>query len=969
MRVLRGICALAALLIGLLGIPAALVFLGGNPLPSSLSLSDIQRALLTPDDGTILIGLITIGGWIAWLVFAVAVLAEVIKVASGYRLRIRLPGLAGVQRFTAGLLVSVIAMSVGSQPVRAEPTTSTPFEVPIEPVHRDEATGVASTVVETDVGHVHLVQVGDDLWSLAEHYYGSGRQWHKIAMANKGLLTGGPDRLQPGWRLRVPDIDISDVGADARSVLVKPGDTLSSIARAAYGNDFDWRRIFHANRAQLNDPDELVPGMRLVMPQPKQAARPERKNDQPGEGRDSDHRSEKTPEPTVPPPAPTLEPAPSADAEQDQPPADQHAAVALGLASLGSLFATGMIAGLAFRRRVQLYLRPVGRRIVPLSEPARRAEVILGQRQQPLSLRTLDLATRAIAAHCHRSRGPLPRLHLARVSNERIQLSFLPTPPMPPAGFKVHGDSWLLDRDDRQQLLTTPGMNEAMRPYPSLVAIGHDDQQNQLLLDLEGVGLLALDGPFELAAAVLGAITTELAFSPSVDEMVLTLVGDTDGVAQALGKHNVNQVDDLDMLLDRLERRARIQRAHQPSGRPAGHHRVDPDLSDAWAPEIILIGQVPTVEQSARLVGLITPSPRVPMAAVVAAPVAGAPCSIKFQPASAQGETRARLEPLGVELTPQLIELPARQALVELVAATGAEETTPAPWWQPDEQPVHPPDNLIQLGERSGGWTNAGKSGERQMAHRTAVEANAGDTHPLLQLLGPIKLLGATGPFPPRAEKQCLEYCAWLLENHGATAVAMSSALAVAEGTRRSNMSRLRTWLGSDPDGEPYLPDAYTGRIVLHPAVSSDWRRFQILTSPGINRSTTSALRTALTLVRGAPLADAAPGQWHWAEELRMDMVSAIRDLGVELANRALSENDLDVARWAASRALAAAPGDELLMAARIRTEHRAGNVPETERLALQVSAQARSLGLDLDPETVILLQEVIEGRVRARMA
>ena len=82
-----------------------------------------------------------------------------------------------------------------------------------------------------------------------------------------------------------------------------------------------------------------------------------------------------------------------------------------------------------------------------------------------------------------------------------------------------------------------------------------------------------------------------------------------------------------------------------------------------------------------------------------------------------------------------------------------------------------------------------------------------------------------------------------------------------------------------------------------------------------------------------------------------------------------LSDNDCDLARWAASRALVAAPGDELLMVARIRTEHLAGNSAETERLTLQVAAHARNLGLDLDPETVMLLQEVMEGQVRARMA
>ena len=241
--------------------------------------------------------------------------------------------------------------------------------------------------------------------------------------------------------------------------------------------------------------------------------------------------------------------------------------------------------------------------------------------------------------------------------------------------------------------------------------------------------------------------------------------------------------------------------------------------------------------------------------------------------------------------------------------------------------------------------------------------------HPTLQLLGPIELLGATGSLPPRASRQCLEYCAWLLEHPGTTAQAMSQALVVAEGTRRSNMSRLRTWLGANADGEPFLPDAYTGRIMLHPSVSSDWQRLQILTAAGVNGASDEGLVAALKLVRGAPLADAAPGQWHWAEMLRTDMISCIRDVGVELTDRALLAGDLDRARWAASRALVAAPGDELLLAARIRTEHQAGNVAETERLALQLAAQARNLGVDLDPETVTLLQRVMEGRVRARLA
>lgn len=241
--------------------------------------------------------------------------------------------------------------------------------------------------------------------------------------------------------------------------------------------------------------------------------------------------------------------------------------------------------------------------------------------------------------------------------------------------------------------------------------------------------------------------------------------------------------------------------------------------------------------------------------------------------------------------------------------------------------------------------------------------------HPTVRLLGPIDLVGAVGTPPSRATRQCVEYCVWLLEHPGATAVAMADALCVAEGTRRSNMSRLRSWLGDAASGQPYLPEAYSGRIFLDPMVTSDWHRLRLLVGSGVDRAGTAALVGALELVRGAPLADAAPGQWYWAEELRTDMISVVRDIGVQLARTALTEKDIDLARWAAARALVAAPGDELLMCERIRTEHRAGSSAEVERLVLQVQGRARSLGVDLGDDTVDLMQRVLEGGLRAREA
>ena len=466
----------------------------------------------------------------------------------------------------------------------------------------------------------------------------------------------------------------------------------------------------------------------------------------------------------------------------------------------------------------------------------------------------------------------------------------------------------------------------------------------------------------------------------------MTLVGPLAGLPDALGRHNVSHADDVDALLARLESRAVVQREQLAAERP-GQQRVDPDLADPWAPEIVLINRHLDHDHEVRLHRLLTAEPRVTMAAVLPWNSESPPGWTLRLDNSESGASRGSLEPLGLELTPQLVEAPAAAAVLELVRVTGSELTTPAPWWSSSDadgaaDPDPPPDNVSYLElshpRRFGSWAERTDEGGRpadtdgkapEMTSGRGEDAGDSALHPTLLLLGPVELLGATGPAPVRAAKQCLEYCGWLLEHPGATARAMASALVVAEGTRRSNVSRLRSWLGHDEAGVPYLPDAYTGRIVLQDTVSSDWQRFQLLTARGVDQASTTALRTALDLVRGAPLADAAPGQWHWAEELRTDMISAVRDLGVELADRALADHDIDLARWAASRALAAAPGDELLLVARIRTEHQAGHRAEVERLTLHVTAQSRQLGVDLAPETVSVLQQVLEGQVRARMA
>jgi nucleoid-associated protein YgaU len=76
----------------------------------------------------------------------------------------------------------------------------------------------------------------------------------------------------PDWRNEIV-ADIKATGpapastsAHAGTYTVKPGDTLSKIAKEQLGNANAYMEIFNANRDQLQDPDKIKPGQVLKIP-------------------------------------------------------------------------------------------------------------------------------------------------------------------------------------------------------------------------------------------------------------------------------------------------------------------------------------------------------------------------------------------------------------------------------------------------------------------------------------------------------------------------------------------------------------------------------------------------------------------------------------------------------------------------------------------------------------------------------
>ena len=72
----------------------------------------------------------------------------------------------------------------------------------------------------------------------------------------------------PDWKNEiVADIQARGGAAVEQTYTVKPGDTLSKIAKEMLGDASAYPRIFEANRDQLSDPDKIKPGQVLKVPQ------------------------------------------------------------------------------------------------------------------------------------------------------------------------------------------------------------------------------------------------------------------------------------------------------------------------------------------------------------------------------------------------------------------------------------------------------------------------------------------------------------------------------------------------------------------------------------------------------------------------------------------------------------------------------------------------------------------------------
>lgn len=179
----------------------------------------------------------------------------------------------------------------------------------------------------------YTVQPGDNLWDIAQRFYGNGDEYTRLVAANMGRRMPDGEHfsqtgvIQPGWVLRVPLPNaVVQVENHARYYIVQEGDTLQTVAARLLGREDRWTQLFDLNRdnARLNgyvltDPNLIWPGLRLELPPSPSESSTHQPVSRPGSTRRPVQRSHPKPSstrrratPTALPVTPTPVPRPTA---------------------------------------------------------------------------------------------------------------------------------------------------------------------------------------------------------------------------------------------------------------------------------------------------------------------------------------------------------------------------------------------------------------------------------------------------------------------------------------------------------------------------------------------------------------------------------------------------------------------------------------------------------------------------------
>ncbi|MEU6375477.1 hypothetical protein [Streptomyces sp. NPDC046909] len=714
------------------------------------------------------------------------------------------------------------------------------------------------------------------------------------------------------------------------------------------------------------------------------------------------------------PGTPSTTPASSAaQSSQPEPFGTGHPASGPALIGAGTLLAAAVTGALALhriRRRRTVRRGPGQTATTPAPGQAPVAAA-------PDGVTLLDAALRTLAGHSPKARlDGWPPLRGAFIDAAAVHV--LPADPASPplAPFTAGDDGrWILPAD---AALPTAATSQAPAPYPALVTLGTTEDGELALVNLALLPALLLDGEPHQVAEVCTALTVEVAISPWAHDAEIITTGCAPDLARHLPATHLTQVADAAQALQ--ETSERLLEAHQlprasrqplivvcAGPLPADTARQFADLTTTRLRALTLIAPAPST------------APHFPHAPVLDAShhqpqhleQIGARIRLQHLTPAAYQEIITTLHDSGTHTGPDNAAGSTRETELSGSSATAA---APPDGMPPGPSPTAAPaaphqdvpgedDGVFPAlltaartagtgtgptaaaepappagGQDTGAATAAGRppatsTGTVRAAKNHTPPAAGTDegqipSAPQIRVLGPVEVDGvdASGHGPRIAQLAALIYF-----KPGRTADTLCTDMDPTHpwsaATLNARLHGLRAALGNDPDGRPYVPRRKSGDdpYHLHPAITSDWTRFQHLTRHA--RSSESAahidverLEAALALVRGTPFDGKA---LPWAEPLQQEITTAITAVVHAIAAHRTSpgpHHDLGKARQAIACGIDVDGTAEVLYRDWILVEDAAGNRQGVHTAISRVQHISRTLNCPLGKETEQLINSLL---------
>lgn len=347
-----------------------------------------------------------------------------------------------------------------------------------------------------------------------------------------------------------------------------------------------------------------------------------------------------------------------------------------------------------------------------------------------------------------------------------------------------------------------------------------------------------------------------------------------------------------------------------------------------------------------------------PTAADVAAPPPAEPFTEPDEPADTKQHPDDSAEP-GATLDPALTENTHSMSPADIQAATGPGRPAPA-----------------------GAETLDGPTGEETSSQPSTDDDPTGVVQsmpvpaPRILVLGPVEMVGATGPVEPNKKARLTEYAAYLALHPGASHTSIDEAIWPNRktesnlNTRNTATAKLRKWVGKDPAGQDYLPrHPGPAGYAFTPQVRTDVDTWDELLAAGPLNAPSENLAAALKLVRGRPFAGRPTRYYAWTETIAHRLICEIVDASYELGRRRLMEGRYRAAEAAVVIGLGIEPAQERLWRIRILAAHESRNPAATQEAIDRMLTIARELECDLEPETDQMLEALSDPTAQPRAA